>query len=61
MKEENRKSVETEENTNPFSIHPDLDVPPMCASKGKDGQVGECELTQEVEMINPDPNSLDRG
>ena len=61
MEKDTRKSVETQENTNPFPIHPDLDVPPICAGTGKDGKVGECELVQEVEMINPDPNSLDRG
>ena len=60
MKEEMKKSVETEENTNPFPIDPDLDICIDPAAK-KDGKVSDCELAQEVETINPDPNSLDRG
>jgi len=60
MKEETRKSVETAENTNPFPIAPDVDVL-IDPVEAKDGKVSDCELAQEVEMINPDPNSLDRG
>jgi len=60
MEKDARKSVEFEENTNPFPIHPDLDAG-IDPADAHDDIVSDAQLTQEVEMINPDPNSLDRG
>jgi len=60
MEEQNKKSVITEENTNPFPIYPDMDTS-ISPGEMTDGKVSEQELAQQVDRISPDPNTLDRG
>ena len=55
MNESNRKSTETEEGTAPYLIYPDID------GKISAGTASESEMVQENELLNPDPDSLDRG
>jgi hypothetical protein len=55
MKETYGRSVETEESTNLYPIYPDID------GKIPAGRLSEDELIQENDIINPDPDSLDRG
>ena len=60
MKEKMKNPTEGVDNTNPYPIYPDIDRPiePTVAHSTR---VTEEEITQEVDTINPDPNSLDRG
>jgi hypothetical protein len=60
IKKTGRKSIETEENTNIFPIYPDWDGPLISTGKWK-GQLSDQELAREIDTLNPDPNSLDRG
>lgn len=51
-------TVDRAGSTAPFPIYPDIDrrVPPARA-----GRPSEAELEQDVDRLNPDPDSLDRG
>ena len=57
---EKKTPTEGVDNTNPFPIYPDIEsrIDPADAH---DNIVSDAELAQQTEMINPDPNSLDRG
>ncbi|MDR0954845.1 MAG: hypothetical protein LBM20_05635 [Rikenellaceae bacterium] len=58
MERKTNHQADSFESSNPYSIYPDIDQP---ISVGRSGQVTDEELTQEVDQINPDPDSLDRG
>lgn len=58
MKEHKSNPAEETDGTNLFPIYPDIDKP---VRPEKDGKVTEEQLEREVDMINPDPDSLDRG
>jgi hypothetical protein len=58
MEKKTNYPTESFETTNPYSIYPDIDQP---IPAGRSGQVTDEELTQEVDRVNPDPDSLDRG
>ena len=57
MKEEMKKSTETENTANPYPIYPDIDE----KVKSQGGTVTMEEIVQDTDLINPDPSSLDRG
>ncbi len=58
MKGKKSAPDEVPAGTNPYPIYPDIDRP---ARPAKRGEVSEGELEQQVDIVNPDPDSLDRG
>lgn len=51
---------ELDNNTNLYPIYPEM-YDPVSPEVVRSEEVEDEELTQQVNRINPDPNSLDRG